>query len=69
MSSAAIGQFWRLEQVEKEVGLKKSFIYNAEKEGRFPKRIKIGRAAVWDSNQIAAWRETVAAGRTWGDAE
>lgn len=67
MSSNSIGQFWRLEQVEKEVGLKKSYIYNAEKEGRFPKRIKIGRAAVWDSNQISAWRETVAAGRTWGD--
>ena len=67
MSLQTTGQFWRLEQVEKEVGLKKSFIYNAEREGRFPRRIKIGRAAVWDSLKICAWRDAVASGRDWSE--
>lgn len=62
-----IGQFWRLDQVEREIGLKKSFVYQAVREGKFPRSFKIGRAALWDVRDIRAWQNCVRIGRQWGD--
>lgn len=61
----SLGEFWRLGRVEAETGVKKSFIYQAERAGRFPRRIKIGRAAVWSSSQVQEWKRAQAEGLDW----
>lgn len=63
--SQPLGEFWRLPRVEAEIGLKKSYIYQHERQGRFPARIKCGRAAVWSSREIMEWKAAQAEGRTW----
>jgi prophage regulatory protein len=46
----------RLPEVESIVGLKKSAIYSAVREGKFPAPIKLSRRAVcWNSQAIDAW--------------
>jgi prophage regulatory protein len=46
----------RLEEVIFRVGLKKSAIYQAVREGKFPAPIKLSRRAVcWNSHSIDAW--------------
>ena len=64
--SCEIGQFWRLGQVEREIGLKKSFVYQAVREGKFPRSFKVGRAALWDARDIRNWQTCVKSGRQWG---
>ena len=63
--STHLGEFWRLPRVEAESGVKKSFIYAHEKAGDLPRRIKVGRAAVWSSNQVQEWKAAQAAGKAW----
>lgn len=65
MQTNHLGEFWRLNRVEAECGVKKSFIYQHEKVGRFPRRIKVGRAAVWSSAQVEAWKQAQALGTEW----
>ena len=37
-----------------------------EAEGRFPRRIKIGKRSVaWFLDEVAAWQETLARGEEW----
>ena len=65
MTSSQLGEFWRLPRLKVETGLCKSKIYQDEKKGLFPRRIKIGRAAVWSSAQVEAWKKAQAAGKQW----
>jgi len=51
----------RLKDVEKAVGLKKSFIYQMVKEGKFPQPFKLGpRAVAWRRDEIDGWIEGLA---------
>lgn len=54
VSSASI---LRLPQVKQRVGLSRTTIYRAVKEGTFPAPIKLGgpRAVGWTSTSIEAW--------------
>ncbi len=46
----------RRKQVIEMTGLSYSSIYRAEREGRFPKRIRIGKYAVaWKLSEIQMW--------------
>lgn len=48
--------FIRISQVINLVGLKRSWIYQKIKEGKFPCPIKIGsRASVWKRSSVSAW--------------
>ena len=48
----------RLPDVEKTVGLKRSAIYQAIAEGRFPKPLRVGpRVVCWRSDEIASWQD------------
>lgn len=50
-------QFLRLRQVIALTGHRRSSIYAAMKENRFPKAISIGpKAVAWDADEIAAWQ-------------
>ena len=60
-----IGELWRLPRLEQECGCKKSAIYAWERQGRFPKRIKIGRASAWSSVAVQEWKARMAAGQEW----
>lgn len=49
-------RFLRLPEVEQKTGLGHSRIYVLEKEGRFPRRIKISdRAVGWLETEIEDW--------------
>lgn len=60
-----IGELWRLPRIEAELGLKKSFVYAWERQGKFPRRIKLGRSSVWNSVEIQDWKKAMAAGEEW----
>lgn len=48
----------RIEEVEKRVGFKRSYIYRLMKEGCFPQQVRIGlRAVGWSSHDIDRWIE------------
>jgi prophage regulatory protein len=52
-----VGRLLRLPEVEIEVGLKRSAIYEAIKNGRFPKQIRVGsRAVAWTEKSIEDWK-------------
>jgi prophage regulatory protein len=55
--AAAPVRILRLPEVMATVGLRSSMIYELEKEGRFPKRVKItsDRAVGWVEGEIQAW--------------
>ena len=56
--------FLRLPQVELRVGLRRSAIYQAMKENRFPKPVKLGlRAVAWTLSDISAWQQEQIANR------
>lgn len=49
-------RFLRLPQVENKIGYKKSWIYQAIKDGRFPEPIKIGEKAIaFIESEIDEW--------------
>jgi prophage regulatory protein len=51
-------RFLRLRDVIAITGHKRSSIYAAMKDNRFPKGIPIGpKAVAWDSAEVAAWQE------------
>ena len=52
------GRFMRMPDVENNVGLKKSKIYQLMKDpvDPFPSPIHIGMASVWIENEIVAWK-------------
>ena len=53
-------QLIRMSQVINLVGLKRSWIYQRIKEGKFPRPIKIGtRASVWTLSSVAAWIQKI----------
>jgi prophage regulatory protein len=56
-ADAAPRQFLRLRDVIALTGHKRSSIYAAMKENRFPKAIQIGlKAVAWDAAEITAWQ-------------
>ena len=45
-----------IEDLEREFGLSRSTVFRLEKDGRFPKRIKLSdRKAVWQEEAINEW--------------
>jgi prophage regulatory protein len=47
---------WKLSQVEERCGVKKSFIYQEMKEGRFPLSVKLSSKSVaWRSDEVIEW--------------
>ena len=53
-------QLIRMSQVISLVGLKRSWIYQMIKEGKFPRPIKIGtRTSVWTLSSVAAWIQKI----------
>ena len=60
-----IGELWRLPRLESELGVKKSAIYQWERLGRFPRRIKLGRASAWNSVEVQDWKKAQAEGKQW----
>jgi prophage regulatory protein len=48
--------FLRIEEVKAFTGLSRSTIWRLERDGHFPKRIRISRRAVaWRATEIEAW--------------
>lgn len=46
----------RLSEVTHRCGLRRTQIFNLQRSGRFPRRVKIGKRAVaWVSSEIDAW--------------
>nr|WP_319512885.1 AlpA family transcriptional regulator [uncultured Cohaesibacter sp.] len=57
-------KFLRLPDVEIRVGLRRSAIYEAMKENRFPKPVKLGiRAVAWAESEILCWQQAQIAKR------
>ena len=51
------GSFLRLPEVEARTGLRKSRIYELEKNGEFPKRFELGpRSVAWLEDEIEQWQ-------------
>lgn len=51
----------RLDQVEAQTGMKKSYIYREMRSGSFPPSHKVGSATVWFQSEVQMW---IAAQRT-----
>lgn len=58
-----------LKQVCDFTGLGRATVYEHERKGTFPRRVKIGRKSAWLSDEIAAWVESVRKARDDGAAE
>lgn len=59
-----MSRFLRLPQVIQLLGVTESTIYRWEREGSFPKRVKIGpRAVGWPEKEVERWLEDRAAAR------
>lgn len=58
----------RLPEVERQTGLKKTYIYALVKKGEFPTPIKLGeRASGWLSSEVCQWvQDRVAMSRAGG---
>ena len=49
-------QLLRLPEVKKRTGLGRTQIYRLQKQGKFPKLVKLGaRASAWVSTEVHAW--------------
>lgn len=48
----------RLPEVMKQVGLKKTAIYDRIKSKAFPAPVKLGGASTWPEHEITAWIQT-----------
>lgn len=56
LSVVSADRLLRLPDVEAITGLRKSAIYQAMKEGRFPPNLKLStRCAAWSESEIQAW--------------
>ncbi|MFN5745810.1 MAG: helix-turn-helix transcriptional regulator [Methylococcaceae bacterium] len=65
LAQTSPGQFWSIDRLITELGVGKSFIYERERRGAFPNRIKLGRRSVWHSDDIQAWKLAQLEGRVW----
>ncbi|HID8536585.1 TPA: helix-turn-helix transcriptional regulator [Stenotrophomonas maltophilia] len=48
----------KLEQVEAQTGMKKSYIYREMKKGTFPPKLKIGGGSRWYQSDVQLWITT-----------
>jgi prophage regulatory protein len=49
-------QLLRLPEVERLTGFRRTHIYRMQQQGRFPKRVKLGRrASAWVSTEVHSW--------------
>lgn len=59
----------RVPDAEAATGYKRASLYRLEKEGRFPRRVKLGTgqggAVGWRAEEVGAWIDARAAGREW----
>lgn len=56
MSNSQADEIWRRPKVEQTSGLKRAAIYNAIRNGDFPRPVKIGdRAVGWLASEVLAW--------------
>ncbi|QBX35143.1 AlpA family phage regulatory protein [Paracoccus liaowanqingii] len=52
-------EIWRLPRVAATIGMRRSWIYLAVKEGRFPAPVQIGTRAIgWKRSAVLAWLES-----------
>jgi len=57
-------EIWRLSELERRIGMKKSWIYDQVKAGAFPQPVHIGaRARGWLADEVNAWIAARAASR------
>lgn len=57
-------KLYRLRELSARIGLARSAIYQAVKDGRFPKPIRVGaRAAAWRHQDVESWLQSRAAQR------
>nr|WP_152456427.1 AlpA family transcriptional regulator [Microbulbifer sp. THAF38] len=68
VSSLTNDPILRLPEVERQTGLKKTYIYALVKKGEFPTPIKLGeRASGWLSSEVCQWvQDRVAISRAGG---
>lgn len=58
MHSNNVGRFVRLPELERVTGLSASTLARLERQGLFPKRLKLtSRAVGWRADEIGAWLE------------
>ena len=52
-------RFLRLREVQHQTGLGRSALYQAIREGKFPRPYSIGpRSVAWASNEVDAWMDS-----------
>jgi len=56
-------RFLRLAEVRARTGLAVATIYKAMSAGRFPRQIRVGRAAVWSERELCSWQAAQIAAR------
>jgi prophage regulatory protein len=57
-------KLYRLRELSARIGLARSAIYQAIKDGRFPKPVRIGaRAVAWRHQDVESWLQSRAAQR------
>lgn len=57
-------KLYRLRELSARIGLARSAIYQAVKDGRFPKPIRVGaRAVAWRHQDVESWLQSRAAQR------
>ncbi|WP_145479065.1 helix-turn-helix transcriptional regulator [Stenotrophomonas rhizophila] len=55
----------RLEQLEAQTGMKKSYIYREMAKGTFPRAQKIGGCTRWHQSDVQRWIEAMRTASSW----
>jgi len=55
MNEQTIDRLIDLEEVMRQVGMKKSKLYAEIKAGRFPAPVKLGSSSRWSERKVQAW--------------
>lgn len=55
-------RFYRLRDISKIIGLKRTSVYNLIAAGHLPQPIKVGRASLWKSEDVALLVDKIASG-------
>lgn len=55
MNEQTIDRLIDLEEVMRQVGMKKSKLYAEIKAGRFPAPVKLGASSRWSERKVQAW--------------
>jgi prophage regulatory protein len=55
MSTSTPAQLYRLPEVERATGLRRSTLYELIRAGTFPAPVKLARLSAWPSHEVEAW--------------